>query len=477
MEVETITMSHVVSKNISEKLSAHNQSHLLRWWDGLPPKEQDSLEKQLKNVDFELVERLFSECRDGQDDALAGNLGQRAQPPAHIVRLPKSASEQAEWDDAKRSGEEILAAGKVGVILVAGGQGTRLGFPHPKGMYPLGPVSDKSMFQLLAEQALARSRQAGAKIPYYVMTSRATHAATVNFFQDNRYFGLSRHDVYFFRQGNMPAVDDRNGRLLLDAKGSLSTSPNGHGGLLAALSDGGLLSDMRLRGIEYLFYHQVDNPTAIVCDPTFIGHHVACCSEISTKVVEKKGAEEKMGVVVDVDGQTQIIEYSDLPLETARKTDPSGGLLLWAGSTAIHLFNRQFLERILDEKLALPYHLAHKAVPHIDQEGNSVTPAMPNAYKFEQFIFDVMPFAERALAVEADRAREFNPVKNKTGQDSPECVKQAMSAIFRGWLQLASVEVNAHLPIEVSPLFACDADQLREKVEPGTKFSEPVYLQ
>lgn len=476
MEHELAVMTPTISEPLFEKLRRHDQLHVLSGWDELDRREQDSLSEQLENIDFELIGRLFAQGSAANDLADECGPGDRAQPPACVVRLPQSSRDQREWVDANRRGQEILAAGKVGVILVAGGQGTRLNFPHPKGMYPIGPVSEKPLFQVLAEQVVARSAQAGIRIPYCIMTSDTTHAKTAHFFQQHNYFGLRKDDVYLFQQGNMPTVGDRDGKLLLEAKGKLSTSPNGHGGMLAALSDSGLLDELKGRGIDYLFYHQVDNPTANVCDPAFIGLHVMHGSEVSTKVVAKRSPSEKMGVVVDVDGQTQIIEYSDLPMETAQRTDENGQLLLWAGNTAIHLFDREFLHRVSGDHRAMPYHVAHKAVPYLDEVGQLIKPQSPNAFKFEQFIFDALPSAKCALVVEADREREFNPVKNEKGQDSPECVKQAMSSIFADWLRSASAEVAPNLPIEISPLFALDADQVRGKVKPGTKYSQPVYL-
>lgn len=377
--------------------------------------------------------------------------------------------------EAEHRGLEALRLGRVGAILVAGGQGTRLGASFPKGMLPIGPVSGCTLYQLFAEQLLARSRRAGAVIPYYIMTSDATHAATVEFFQREQHFGLDPEAVRFFRQGTMPAVDDE-GRWLLTAKGRLATTPDGHGGLLTALKRAGLLDNMRRRGIETLYYHQVDNPTAIVCDPWFIGHHLMRGAEMSTKVVAKRSADERMGVVVEIDGVTQIIEYSDLPPEVARQRDARGELVLWAGSTAMHVFERAFLERVANDGSALPFHRAHKKVPHLAETGRVVEPSAPNAWKFERFIFDAMPHTRRALVVEADRAREFNPVKNAEGADSPETAQRAMIANAQRLLAEAGIDVPSHVPVEISPLFALNAAELRAKVTPAMLAGDAILL-
>ncbi|HEX6984483.1 MAG TPA: UDPGP type 1 family protein, partial [Planctomycetaceae bacterium] len=353
----------------------------------------------------------------------AANLAAQAGPPADLVRQPRTRHEADEWHRAAQFGEGMLSAGKVGAIVVAGGQGTRLGFEKPKGTFHIGPVSGASLFQVLAEQVLARGRRAGRDVPYYVMTSDATHHHTEEFFRLHHYFGLDPEDVFFFRQGNMPALDAETGRLLLAEKGSLALSPDGHGGILAALKKSGALDDMARRGVEYLHYHQVDNPTAIVCDPALLGWHALRASEITTKVVAKVSPAEKMGVVCDVGGKTQIIEYSDLPDELADKRDADGNPVFWAGNTAIHVLSRTFLERLCDGAHDLPFHVAYKKVPFVDPHGSAVEPATPNAYKFERFIFDALPLAATALVVEADRAREFNPVKNAEGADSPATAK------------------------------------------------------
>ncbi len=468
-----------MTQTLLKKLRRHHQEHLLRWWGELNADDRRSLVRQIEAVDFELVKRLFQRHGDSSGAATGESPAERAGragPPAALVRLPASDDDATERTAAARHGRELLATGKVGAILVAGGQGTRLGFPKPKGMFPIGPVSGNSLFQILAEQLLTRSRRAGVAIPYYVMTSDATHAKTVAFFEEHEHFGLDGDEVFFFQQGNMPAVDAVTGRLLMAGKSALCASPDGHGGMLAALAAADLLEEMRRRGIEYLFYHQVDNPTAIVCDPAFLGFHTLRNSEMSTKVVSKSSAEERMGIVVDVDGQTQIIEYIHVPPDVARKRDETGGLLLWAGSTAIHVFNREFLERVVVDASKLPFQVAQKEVPYIDEDGETITPAKANALKFERFIFDAMPLAEHALVVEADRAAEFNPVKNCEGDDSPETARRAMCANFAGWLKAAGARVADDATIEISPLFALDAEEVRGKVDTSTEYTGDTYL-
>jgi len=472
-----------VPRNVGEQLQQHGQTQLLRWWEELNTAERNALLEQIRSVDFTLLDRLMSQRRQdtasGADDSaqqLTRAIAERAEPPRNLVRLPRSTEEQSEYETAASVGREMLAAGQVGAILVAGGQGSRLGFHHPKGMFPIGPVSDRSLYQLLAEQLLARSDAAKCAIPYFVMTSAATHDETVDFFKTHRFFGLEPDDVFFFQQGTMPAVDAKTGRILLAGKGSLALSPDGHGGVLAAMQRAGLFDEMRQRGVEFLYYHQVDNPAAVVCDPVFLGFHKLRQSELSTKVVAKTSPGERMGAVVTVDGEMQIIEYSDLPADLQPKTDADGKLLFWAGSTAIHVFNREFLERMAADPSTLPFHVALKKSAYVNDSGETVPPDTENAVKFERFVFDVLPHAANALVVEANRADEFLPVKKAEGTDSPETARAGLTAMYTRWLESAGVEVAAETAVEISPLFAVDAAELRSQPDLPDRVGAPTVF-
>jgi UDP-N-acetylglucosamine/UDP-N-acetylgalactosamine diphosphorylase len=457
-------------------LAAFRQEHLLAHLDALPAERKAAFVAQLRSVDFGLVDRLWQRRHEHAESESPAERAKRAQAPENLVRLPRNDADREALRKSAVVGEDLLRQGRVGVILVAGGQGTRLSFPQPKGMYPIGPVSGKTLFQIFAEQIRARERRAGCAIPWYIMTSDATHDETVAFFESQRYFGLSPEAVRFFRQGTMPAVDSQTGRLLLAGPGELALSPDGHGGLLEALRRADLFADMRDRGIEQLYYHQVDNPLAMVCDPTFLGLHRERGAAVSTKVVAKVSAEEKMGVLVSVDGRTQIIEYSDLPADVGSRRTPGGELEIWAGSTAIHVFERAFLQRIAEDEQGLPFHFALKKVPYLDASGRVVEPEKPNAWKFERFIFDVLLRAERALVVETDRAAEFNPLKNSEGAHSPEDVRERMSQFYAGWLRETGLDVPVGTPIEISPLFALDADECAAKLGDRPLGPGPVYL-
>jgi UDP-N-acetylglucosamine/UDP-N-acetylgalactosamine diphosphorylase len=463
-------------QRLLDRLRPHGQEHVLRFWAELTNSERTQLAAQIEALDLPLVERLFRH-RDASDDYAA--LAARAEPPPAFRLNDRSPAISREA--ARRRGEEALAAGVVGAILVAGGQGTRLGFEHPKGMFPIGPVSDHSLFQILFEKLLAVSQRYGKRVPLYIMTSAATHEETVRYLAEHDYFGLPPQDVRLFEQGNLPAVDATTGKLLLETRSSLALSPDGHGGMLAALSTSGALDDMRLRGVEQLFYFQVDNPLVVMCDPLFLGYHLMSESELSTQAVAKTGPLDRVGNVVAIDGQVRIIEYSDLPDEFAKATNADGSLKLWAGNIAVHVFDRQFLARMADVPDSLPYHVARKTVAAIDESGEVATPrdTEKNAIKFERFIFDLLPSARRSIVMEVDGAETFAPVKNADGEakDTPSTVKSQMSALYRRWLVAAGWSVPERIPVEIRPTLALDAAEFAERSGEPRSISDPTFLQ
>ena len=409
-----------------------------------------------------------------------GDLARRASPPP-AFRLGQPNERGITTDQAHQRGQQALAAGQVGVILVAGGQGTRLGSDQPKGMFPVGPVSGASLFQILIEKIIARSRMAGMRIPLYLMTSPATHRETLSYLRANENFGLAQEDLKEFCQGTMPAVDCRAGRLLLSAKHELALSPDGHGGMLRALAGSGCLADIRLRGVRQLFYCQVDNPLVQMCDPVFLGYHLLAGSELSTQVVAKRTSRDNVGNVVSIDGKLRIIEYSDLnPMgdQIVERRTADGTSVFWAGNTAIHVFDTALVERMAHSDAALPFHVARKAVAHVDASGKQVEPAEPNAVKFERFIFDLLPAARQAIVVEVDEAKSFAPLKNAPGEsrDTPESVKTQMSRLHTGWLQAAGCEVALDATIEISPLFAQSADEVAARIRPGLVVTGARYF-
>ena len=454
-------------------LRPYGQEHLLAFWDQLDPDRQESLARQIRAIDWPLIERLY---RDRDDQADFGQLADRASPPP-AFRL-QTAENRFTPRQARDCGRQALSAGHLGVIVVAGGQGTRLGFDHPKGMFPIGPVSGRSLFQVHVEKILAVGRRYGVRIPLWLMTSPATHDETVEFFGRHRRFGLAEDDLRIFCQGTMPAVDAATGKVLLDRPDRLALSPDGHGGTLAALAGSGALKEIGQRGIRQLFYLQVDNPLVDVSGPELIGYHLLSGSEMTTQVIAKREPLERVGNVVEVGGRLMVIEYSDLPDDVAQRRNADGSLEIWAGSIAVHVIDTGLLERMADRADGLPFHLAHKKVAYLDPAGRRIEPEEPNAIKFERFIFDLIPWARNAIVVEVDSAEGFAPLKSASGaqRDTPETVKAQMVALHRDWLRRAGAEVADGVDVELSPLWALDADELAAKIPPGTRVTEPTYF-
>jgi len=472
---------------IRRQLEKINQAHVLRFTEELDATGRKQLFTQLAGLDLENISDL-AETQVRHKQAIA--LPQRIEPAQAYPRQPRGDQKQL-YADARRRGEELLRQGKVGAFLVAGGQGTRLGYDGPKGEFPVTPVKNRPLFQVFAEQLSAHSRDAGQPIAWYIMTSDANDAETRAFFAKNNHFGYDASNIYFFQQGMMPAFS-MDGRMLLAAKDSLALSPDGHGGSLRALDRSGALADMRERGIEHLSYFQVDNPLVHTIDPLFIGLHDLTGSEMSSKTIPKAGPLERVGNFVmaeppgDPNGPPviQVIEYSDLPEELAKQTLADGTLRFNAGSIAIHVLRVSFIERLnKGGRLELPWHRAEKKVPYVDERGNAIKPEQPNAVKLEQFVFDAIPLAKNAIVYETERAEEFSPVKNAEGVDSPATSRRDQIRRAARWLEQAGVKVarkdgEPDAKLEISPLFATSGEQLQTRQLPTREIKpgDVVYL-
>ena len=464
---------------IRRRLAEADQEQVLRFWDGLSKDGRRQLLAQLARIDFGLLAELIDEhITNPKPVELPPDL-----EPADFIALPTTAAEHRRRRRMRDLGEELLAAGKVAALVVAGGQATRLNWPKPKGTYPIGPMGKRTLLGVFADGILAASRARGARLPWYIMTSEATDRQTRDFFRERDFLGLPPEDVTFFVQGMMPAVD-LEGKLILGAPDKLARNPNGHGGTLPALATEGILADMRDRGIEYISYFQVDNPLVPPLDPVFIGYHADARSEMSSKMVRKRDAAEKIGVFCTSGGRLHVIEYSDLPDELAKEKD-GDSLRFEAGSIAIHILSRAFVERLTaGERLALPFHPAEKKIACTDEDGRTVEPAEPNGIKFEMFIFDALPQASNPVILEIDRGREFSPVKNAEGEDSPATARRALVALDAARLEKAGVRVprrpdgEPRYWIQISPLAARTPEELKSLLARRgiTQLTDDLYL-
>jgi UDP-N-acetylglucosamine/UDP-N-acetylgalactosamine diphosphorylase len=446
-------------------LGKHGQEHLLAHWDSLSSVQRDELLGDIEQIQFSAVDKLIaSHVRAAEPFALPTDI-----QPAPFYPAQPGIELVGKYADAVKRGVSLIRKNRVAVFTVAGGQGTRLGFDGPKGAFQISPIRQKSLFQLFAEYIRGTNRRYGADLSWYIMTSPQNDAQTKAYFAENGCFGLVPARVRFFQQGVMPAFSS-DGRILLDQAHRVAFSPDGHGGGLLALRHSGALEEMAAAGIDYISYNQVDNPLVKLVDPLFLGLHELTGSEMSSKTISKAEDLERVGNFVVGDGHTRVIEYSDLPKELAIARDERGGRLFDAGSIAIHVMSRSFVERLTADasRFALPWHRAVKRVPYMDDTGRRVEPTEPNAVKLEAFIFDAIPLARNPLILQTIRSEEFSPVKNATGVDSAETSRRDMNRRAAAWLRGAGFEVPTRTDgepdgvFEISPLLALDGAHVRE---------------
>ena len=455
---------------------AAGQEHVFRWWESIGEDGKDRLLRQLDTVDFDELSDLYRKHTGEEPSSPRGKIS-----PADAISIPKEKDQIEAAAKAAEIGEQAIRAGEVAVFLVAGGQATRLGIDAPKGTLQITPVKKKSIFKHHAEKIIALSNRHKAVIPFYVMTSETNDSATREFFESTDYFGLNPADVFFFTQEMTPALD-LDGKLILDAKDHIFSNPNGHGGSISSLKSSGALADMQAREIKHIFYFQVDNVLIKIADPVFLGYHIERGAEMSAKVAPKRDPEEKVGVVCRVGSEIAVIEYSDLPDKLTYARNEDGTLRFSGGNLAIHVLDVGFVERVNSERHSLPYHIAQKSIPFLDEDGALVKSEEKNGLKFEKFVFDALGSARETVVMEVVREEEFAPIKNADGEDSPASALELLQRLYAGWLEDAGARVPRDCagspagPIEISPLFALDAAELREKLPPSFHVELPLYL-
>jgi UDP-N-acetylglucosamine/UDP-N-acetylgalactosamine diphosphorylase len=423
----------------------YGQQHLLKYYNELSSTDQEALVNEILDIDFELISSLHCD--------LILNSNHESSPEDFSPLKANSFDDCSveEKENYYNLGIEAIREGKVAALLVAGGQGTRLGHSGPKGTFNIGLPSGKSLFQLQCERLLNISRKAEKYVPWYIMTSPENHNETVAFFKANSYFGYNEDYLNFFQQGALPTIDGV-GKILLSSKSKISTGPSGNGGCFLSLKDSGMLEDMNSRGIEWLFLYGVDNAMVRVVDPYFIGFTITSGELAASKVVSKVNANEKVGVLCYRNGHPSIVEYTELPDEMLQQKDATDNLLYDNANILNHIFHMDFITKILEMKL--PFHVAHKKIPYTNELGFNVIPEKPNGYKFECFLFDILSNLSDMAALKVKREEEFAPVKNSDGEDSPKTARELISNLHKQWLISKGLNSNilSSKTVEISPL-------------------------
>lgn len=440
-----------------QRAQEHGQEHIFRFWSKLSEGDQRALLDQIESIDFALMDRLIETWIKKEPEA------EHFKEIRPVPVIPCADDGSPEARAAWEAGEAALRAGRVGLFLVAGGQGTRLGFDGPKGAFPVAPLSGKTLFEYHADKIHSLQRRYGCTLPWYIMVSDTNAEETKAFFAAHDFFGLKEKDIKFLQQRMVPCVGD-DGKFLLDGPGHLAMNPNGHGGCLPAMVENGVLDDARQRGIDILSYFQVDNWAVKVADPYFIGYHVLRNAEMSSKNHRKRKPRESVGVHCICDGECRIIEYSELDIyPQLLETDDDGKLKFYAGNPAIHVLSVDFVQRIYDDFDQFPWHRAHKKVAHLDTNGALVEPDAPNAYKFETFVFDALRFINHEpVALEITPPGEYTPIKSFEGDNSVLAARQSMANHWGSWIEEAGGTVprdengNVSVDIEINPRFALD---------------------
>lgn len=391
-----------------DKLEKYGQLHVLKYYEELNEQERAKLLAQIEQTDFEVL----SLCGKKEELNPRGEIA-----PIKVMQL-------AEIEEKKEAftacGLEAIRAGKVGAVLLAGGMGTRLGSDAPKGVYNIGLTKEVFIFQRLVENLLEVVRQAQTWIPLYVMTSDKNHDMTVAFFEEKDYFGYKPEYVTFFMQDMAPA-SDYQGRVYLEAKDKISTSPNGNGGWFLSMMKSGVADRMKEAGVEWLNVFAVDNVLQRIADPCFVGATISTGSAVGAKVVKKNAPDEKVGAMCLEDGRPSIVEYYEMTQELMDAKDEQGEPAYNFGVILNYLFRVRDLEEIVARRL--PLHIVEKKIPYLNEQGELVKPEEPNGYKFEQLVLDMIHELDSCLPYEVVRNYEFAPIKNKTGIDSVESAR------------------------------------------------------
>lgn len=465
-------------------LKKYDQEHILRFWNKLDDGKKKFLLDDIRDINIPEVVEMFRRTVENIS-ADQQKLDDKMNPiPAELYGAVNRSSVEL-LTKYEQIGLEQISQGRVGVLLMAGGQGTRLGVSYPKGMYDIGLPSHKSLYRIQGERIrrlinLASKKYGNCKgLPWFIMTSEHTMEPTRKYFIENGFFGLDENKIVFFEQYMLPAFTF-DGKIIMESTYKISKSPDGNGGIYKALRDRNVLDKIKMLGVQYLHAHSVDNILVKVADPIFIGYCITKNAECGAKVVEKTYPSEPLGVVCEVDGKFQVVEYSEITEKTAEKQNPDGRLIFSAGNICNHFFTTDFLTDIAykyNSKLKL--HIAKKKISYVDDDGNVCKSEKPNGIKMEKFIFDVFEFCNRLAVWEVERDEEFSALKNAdvpNGKDNPKTARLDVFSLHRKFVEKAGGKFGRdNIECEISPLLSYAGESLRHLVD-GKTFDSILEL-
>ena len=395
-------------------LKLYSQEHIIKLLEKLNEQEKEELLEQINNIDFQQMKELYDNTKKTIE--LKEN---KIEPLKYCDKNKLAKNEKEELDSL---GENIIRNGQYAVVTMAGGQGTRLGHSGPKGTFKLDVYGKgKYLFEILCENLKEANKKYNTIIPWYIMTSKENNKETVEFLEKNNYFGYDKNNVIIFTQGELPLLDEE-GKILIGKNMKIKEASDGNGGTYFSLRASGCLSDMKERGIKWIFIGGVDNALLKMADVTLLGLAIKQGVEIASKSIVKANPQEKVGVFGKMNGHPKVIEYTELPEKMTEEIDSNGELKYGEAHIMCNLYSIDAIEKISKETLM--YHPAHKKNSYIDEEGKEIIPKEPNSYKFESFIFDAFEFFDDIAILRGKREDDFAPVKNKEGVDSPRTAKE-----------------------------------------------------
>ncbi len=401
-------------QDVIELLKEYNQEHIIRWMNTLDEEKKREIIEQIKQIDFHQMTELYDntkkevEIKENKIEA--------------IKYIDKEKLTVIERKELEGLGEQVIRKGEYAVVTMAGGQGTRLEHTGPKGTFKLDVYGKgKYLFEILAENLKEANKNYGVTIPWYIMTSKENNEATYDFLEKNNYFGYEKEDVILFEQGELPLINTE-GKLLINKNGLIKEASDGNGGVFSSLRTSGALSDMKERGIKWIFIGGVDNVLLKMADTTLLGLAIKENVQIASKSIVKANPTERVGVFCKMNGHPKVIEYSELPEKMAEEVENNGELKYGEAHIMCNLFTIDAIEKISKEPLI--YHSAFKKNSYLDENGKEVIPSEKNSYKFEAFIFDAFEFFDDIAILRGKREDDFAPVKNKEGVDSPKTAKE-----------------------------------------------------